>query len=64
MYSVDQETGETTNRSDFYIALRYEIVLAATMAVLTAVFACLCAKLSRQVRSCKRMQKKEQMTYG
>ncbi|KAI9497300.1 hypothetical protein BDB00DRAFT_23490 [Zychaea mexicana] len=46
--SVDETTGQTTDRSAFGKALRFEIALAALMAVLTVIFTFLCVKLLRQ----------------
>ncbi|KAI7849809.1 hypothetical protein BDC45DRAFT_266757 [Circinella umbellata] len=46
--AVDEKTGKSTDRSSFYRALRFEIALAVSTAVLTLVFAFLCVKLLRQ----------------
>ncbi|KAL1929350.1 hypothetical protein VTP01DRAFT_1488 [Rhizomucor pusillus] len=46
--SADKQTGESTPRSEFFTALRYEIGLIASMAVLALLFVYLCVKLVRQ----------------
>ena len=50
MDAVDEKTGQNTDSSSFYRALRFEIALAVSTAVLTLVFVFLCVKLLRQVK--------------
>jgi len=54
VWSSDIGANLTTDMTGFIEALRYEIALAVTIAVLTIVFAYLCKKLSQQVSLCCR----------
>jgi hypothetical protein len=49
VWSNDNASNISTDNGGFYEAIRYEIALAATMAVLTLIFAYLCRKLALQV---------------